>query len=469
MLQTHAIDIDAQRPLAALLPFLPDACLLESALKRPRDGEWSFLGLPSSTLTVDSRGIGDLFTRLRQSVEHLLGQATASDWRAQREQHGLPFAGGLMGWLAYDLAPDFERVRNATPACAQTPGTLWFVVPHVLCRHEPTGKHLVTGTKEGFSDALRRLQVAAALAASESASDNPPQPAHRVDARDRATTSLERAHYLKAVESAIAYIRAGDIFEVNLTQQILATSKLPPHALYHNLRAAAPAPFAAYLTHGSLAIVSASPERLVALRNRRMEARPIKGTRRRGATPTDDARLRAELISSAKDLAELAMVIDLERNDLGRVATLGSVRVVEEAALYTLPTVHHLEGWVEADLAPGLDALDMVRATFPGGSISGAPKPRAMEIIAELEPVPRGLYTGSVGYLDASGDLDLNIAIRTIICHDSTVRFGIGGAITAESDPELEYEESLTKGVALARALGFDLRAALSAPSAPTG
>ncbi|MBC7106739.1 MAG: anthranilate synthase component I family protein, partial [Firmicutes bacterium] len=224
-----------------------------------------------------------------------------------------------------------------------------------------------------------------------------------------------RAAYCAAVRRAREYIAAGDIFEVNLSQRLEAPLEASPWLLYRTLRAVNPAPFAAFLNFPEAAVACASPERFLRLRGGLVETRPIKGTRPRGRTPEEDRRLRDELWNSEKDRAELTMIIDLERNDLGRVCAVGSVHVPELFCLEEYATVFHLVSTVRGRLAPGKDVVDLLRATFPGGSITGAPKIRAMEIIEELEPVRRGIYTGSIGWIGFDGDCDLNIVIRTII------------------------------------------------------
>jgi para-aminobenzoate synthetase component 1 len=223
--------------------------------------------------------------------------------------------------------------------------------------------------------------------------------------------------------------------------------------LYRRLRARNPAPFAAYLDTGEAQIVSASPERFLELRGRRVETRPIKGTRPRGASPEEDRRLGKELSASGKDRAENVMIVDLLRNDLSRVCRDHSVLTPEICALESFATVHHLVSTVTGELRPGLDAVDLLRATFPGGSITGAPKIRAMEIIAELEPTRRGPYCGAIGWLGADGWMDTSITIRTFAIKDGQVAFQAGGGIVADSEPAAEYEEALAKARALIEAL----------------
>ena len=268
-------------------------------------------------------------------------------------------------------------------------------------------------------------------------------------------SSFTHRGYLDAVARVREYILAGDIFEANLSQRLEAPLRESPWSLYQRLRALNPAPFAAFLDFGDVRILSASPERFLRLTpERHVEARPIKGTSARGVYPEHDAALSRALADSVKDRAENLMIVDLLRNDLSRVSVPGTVRAPELFALEHYSTVHHLVSTVVGELAPDRDAVDLLCATFPGGSITGAPKIRAMEIIAELEPSRRGVYCGSIGYLSVTGALDMSIVIRTYLALGRRVYFSVGGAVTADSDPEQEYGETLDKGKALIAALG---------------
>ena len=268
-------------------------------------------------------------------------------------------------------------------------------------------------------------------------------------------SGFTREAYEAAVDRALAYIQAGDIYQVNISQRFQAPCAEDPFDVYLRLRAQSPAPFAAFLRYPDFAILSSSPERFLNYepRSRMVETRPIKGTRPRAAAPDRDRALARSLLVSEKDRAENVMIVDLERNDLGRVAQVGSVKVAALCGLETYATVHHLTSVVQARLREDRDIVDLLRATFPGGSITGAPKIRAMEIIDELEPVARGVYTGAIGYIRFTGEMDLNIAIRTMVLKDGVASFWVGGGIVADSDPGLEYEETLHKGAAMARAL----------------
>ncbi|HUS79837.1 MAG TPA: aminodeoxychorismate synthase component I, partial [Armatimonadota bacterium] len=257
------------------------------------------------------------------------------------------------------------------------------------------------------------------------------------------------------VARALEYIAAGDIFQVNLSQRFDAPLRVPAWELYLRLRERNRAPFAAYLDFGDVQVASASPERFLRVSGTHVQTRPIKGTRPRGGTEAEDARLAQELLASVKDRAELTMIVDLERNDLGRVCRFGSVRVPELCALESYPTVHHLVATVTGELREDGSHVDLLRASLPGGSITGAPKVRAMEIIDELEPTRRGVYTGCIGYLGFDGETDLNIAIRTFTISGGRAWWQVGGGIVADSTPEGEYQETLDKGAALAETLRF--------------
>ena len=267
-------------------------------------------------------------------------------------------------------------------------------------------------------------------------------------------SSFTRRGYLDAIERVREYIFAGDIFQANLSQRFEAPLSEPPWALYRRLRAQNAAPFAVYLDFPDGVVLSVSPERFLRVDvGGHVETRPIKGTRPRGLGPEHDAALGLALAESAKDRAENLMIVDLMRNDLSRVCTPGTVRVAELFALEHYATVHHLVSTVIGELSPGTDALHLLRAAFPGGSITGAPKVRAMEVIAELEPSQRGIYCGAVGYWSVTGALDTSIAIRTAVAMGDRVYFGAGGAIVADSDPEQEYGETLDKARGLIDAL----------------
>jgi para-aminobenzoate synthetase component 1 len=258
---------------------------------------------------------------------------------------------------------------------------------------------------------------------------------------------------MRAVNKVREYIAAGDVFQVNASQRFEADLKMSAFELYKRLRAVNPAPFSSYLSFPEVAIVSASPERFLKVQTDLVETRPIKGTRPRGRDSVEDKLLADELTHSAKDRAENLMIVDLERNDLGRVCRYGTVKVTELAILETFPTVFHLTSTVTGRLRRGKSNVDLLKATFPGGSITGAPKVRAMEIINEIEPTRRSVYTGSIGYLGFNEDMDINIVIRTFLIKEGKAYFQVGGGIIYDSEPEAEYIETLDKARALIGAL----------------
>jgi para-aminobenzoate synthetase component 1 len=270
---------------------------------------------------------------------------------------------------------------------------------------------------------------------------------------DGLTSNFSRAAYLRAVKRAIEYIYAGDVFQVNLAQRLLCPARADPVALYLRLRQRNPAPFAGYFDLGEFQIASASPERFLKVRDRRVEARPIKGTRPRTQGPEADLLAGDELRQSQKDRAENVMIVDLLRNDLSRVCEPESVCVTQLCGLEVYRYVQHLVSAVCGRLHDDLTPIELVEAAFPGGSVTGAPKVRAMEIIAELEPTARGAYCGSLGYLGFDGSLDLSILIRTITAGRGWWQAPVGGGIVAQSVPEHEYQETWDKATGLLRAM----------------
>ena len=265
--------------------------------------------------------------------------------------------------------------------------------------------------------------------------------------------NFAKDEYKQAVDRMIRYIIEGDIYIVNMTQQLTVKSDKVPLDVFYDLRENNPSPFGGYFDYGDFQIVCASPERFLKMQKGHVNTRPIKGTRKRGETPEEDMFMRTELENSEKDKSELLMIVDLERNDLNRVCNPGSVKVTELFTVEEYATVFHLVSDIEGDLEESKNVMDLLEAAFPGGSITGAPKYRAMEIIDEMENNKRNLYTGSIGYLTLDGDCDFNIVIRTALHKDGKYYLGVGGGITAESDLEFEYEETLQKAKAVLQAM----------------
>jgi para-aminobenzoate synthetase component 1 len=440
---------------------------LDSGMDPQRLGRYSFLG-SDPFLIMKSRGRD--ITLIRPDGEKavsgnpfdVLGELL-QEYKLDGNPTALPFVGGAVGYLSYDLGHFIEKLPSKAVDDLQLPECYLAFYDAAAIFDHLEGKAYVaaTGFPEKRSDWQKRAEarlekmkrtVAQAPRLEEDKTSYLDQPiSESVNLRSNFT----HERYLEAVERAREYIKAGDIFQVNLSQRFQADMPLPPYELYRRLRKINPAPFASYLNFDGVTAVSASPERFLRLRGDRVETRPIKGTRPRGKDSPKDEALAKELVNSFKDKAEHVMIVDLERNDIGRVCRFGTVRVSELMALEKYATVFHLTSTVEGRLRPGKNAIDLLKATFPGGSISGAPKVRAMEIIDELEPTRRSVYTGSIGYLSFDGGLDLNIVIRTILVKEGKAYFQVGGAVVYDSDPESEYVETLDKAKALIQALSM--------------
>jgi para-aminobenzoate synthetase component 1 len=371
-----------------------------------------------------------------------------------------PFQGGIAGYLSYDWGAELERVARPSPDrfTPQISDVLLGLYDWVIAwdHREGTAWLISTGIEEGGRG--RSEQRAAARAAWVRERLSAPAPAvsdHPPPAAASPQSNFTRAEYEAAVSRVREYIAAGDVYQVNLAQRFHVPYHGSSLALYRRLRARNPAPFGAYLDFVGTVITSISPERFLSLdaASRVAEARPIKGTRPRGTTPTRDRALARELEESEKDRAENVMIVDLLRNDLGKVCRPGSVTVPTLFALESHPTVHHLVSTVRGVLADGHDAFDVLRAAFPGGSVTGAPKIRAMEIIAELERAPRGVYCGAIGYVSTNGAMDFNIPIRTVVHRDGVATFHAGAGIVWDSEPAAEYQETLAKARTMMEAL----------------
>jgi len=360
-----------------------------------------------------------------------------------------------MGYLSYELGRYIERLPCSVDDDLDLPELAFGFFDRVVASDLASGRKwlLVSGEagenlEAGASAALARLAPGAGGGVGGT-----------VPAQSEPGAALEfecgftADEYLLSVGAVKEYILAGDIYQANLSQRFSAPLLEPAWDLYRRLRVVNSAPFSAYMNFGDFAIASSSPERFLAVDGRRVETRPIKGTSRRYEDPASDERSRQELLASKKDRAELSMIVDLERNDIGRVCEYGSVQVEEHAVLESYARVHHLVSTVTGTLHKGRDVIDLLRATFPGGSITGAPKIRSIEIIDELEPTARSVYTGSIGYLGFNGRHDTNIAIRTMIIRGGRVYFQVGGGIVADSEPAAEFQETLDKGMAMFEAV----------------
>ena len=477
----------AAAELLELIKDRPYSFLLDSGMDPQRLGRYSFLG-SEPFLVMSSRGAEITMVRGRgQEVQHGNPFNAAGElleaYKLNDCPTPVPFVGGAVGYFSYDLCHFMERLPATAVDDLSLPECyLAFYDTIVAYDHLESKTYLVaTGfpeTEEGqrLRRARMRLEevkgwlgsghtIATVSRSPEQGEGEAKQSRRRgcfvaaAPGDDRQSKEIKLKsnftpeEYKKAVNRVREYIAAGDVFQVNLSQRFEADLKLPPFELFERLRTINPAPFAGYLNFPGVAIVGASPERFLKVQGDLVETRPIKGTRPRGRDPVEDKRLAQELTHSAKDHAENVMIVDLERNDLGRVCRYGTVEVTELAILETFSTVFHLTSTVVGRLRRGESNIDLLKATFPGGSITGAPKVRAMEIIDEIEPTRRSVYTGSMGYLGFNQNMDINIVIRTFLVKEGRAYFQVGGAIIYDSDAEAEYMETLDKGKALIRAL----------------
>jgi para-aminobenzoate synthetase component I len=429
------------------------AFLLDSGRSSDGLGSYSFIGF-DPFLVFRAKDRPDTLGEL-QSLLRRYSSPSLTPQRPSLNAPALPFIGGAVGFLSYELCTQLEKLpRTRTDDLPEIPDAEFGFYDALIAHEHATGRTWLVANPVASTpatDLLARLRTTLNLPTEpvcHSISDKPSELTG-----GKPTANFDFATYSAAIARIKTYIASGDVYQVNLTQRFATPLPCPAYALYQRLRARSPAPFAAFLAFDRVQIVSSSPERFLTLRNGRIETRPIKGTRPRSADPSTDARLAAELVSSEKDRAELLMIVDLERNDLGRVCEFGSVRVEKLWQLESHPTVHHLVSTVSGKLRAGLTVIDCIRATFPGGSITGAPKIRSMQIIDELEPHRRHIYTGAIGYIGFDGNADLNIAIRTITCVNDHAYYHVGGGVVWDSEPAAEYQETLDKGRAMHDAL----------------
>jgi len=357
----------------------------------------------------------------------------------QENKYDLPLISGGIAYFSYDYGRKFENIKTRHKKDVDIPeAVIRFYKTYIIEDIEKQEIYISYQDKKDFDNLNTKIEEEKLIKNNNLANFK---------------SNFEKDEYLKAIKKTIDYIIEGDIYIMNLTQRLMIESKKSPLQVFSYLRKYNPAPFGAYLDFDNFEVVSASPERFIKMKDRLIETRPIKGTRKRGATEEEDLALKNELANSEKDKSELLMIVDLERNDLNRICELKSVVVDELFEVETYSTVFHLVSTIRGKLKEKYSFVDLIRATFPGGSITGAPKIRAMEIIDELENSRRDLYTGSIGYVSFNGDCDLNIVIRTAIHKDGKYYLGVGGGITCESELDFEYEETLQKAKAILEAI----------------
>ncbi len=444
----------------------PHCLWLDSALRHPERGRYSFLAADPfdywQTTPSSGTDLAKLAARLSQYATPAIRDLP-------------PFQGGAAGVLGYGLGHALETLPRPAFDEFQVPTLAlgWYDVV-VAWDHAANSAWIVSQGLPELEPAARQRRAAARLQEfRQLLAGNPASlqggirksiapiapdqlaPQFPADGASGLTSNFSHAQYLRAAERAIRYVCEGDIFQVNLSQRLLLPARDDSAELYVRLRERNPAPMAGYFNLGTFQVVSSSPERFMRVEDRLVETRPIKGTRNRMGDRDVDGRVEAELLESEKDRAENTMIVDLSRNDLARVCEPASIRVPQLCGLERYPFVIHLVSVITGRLQEGMEAVDLIRAAFPGGSITGAPKVRAMEIIAELEPTARGPYCGSLGYFGLNGAMDLSILIRTIAAGRGWWQIPVGGAIVAQSDPQREYEETWHKAEGMLQAVGI--------------
>jgi anthranilate synthase component 1 len=458
-LETFA-DLDTPLSIYLKLADGPHSYLLESVQGGERFGRYSFIGLTTPTRIAVSGSTILLLTgnRVAERRDHTNPMSYISEFMARFKVPHLPglprFAGGLVGYFAYDtvryIEPKLADVQKPDPL--GVPDILLLLSEEIAIVDNLSGKlTLVVYAEPGFPGAWKQAQarlkeligrLRAPVKLPQDSRAAPPAPSFE----------FAEADFKAAVRRAKQYIIDGDIMQVVLSQRMSRPYAASPLALYRALRTLNPSPYMFFFDFGDFQVVGASPEILVRLETeegkRKVTVRPIAGTRRRGANAAEDARLAAELLADPKERAEHLQLLDLGRNDLGRIAKIGSVRVTEQYAIERYSHVMHIVSNVEGELKDDEGPMAVLKATFPAGTVSGAPKVRAMEIIDELEPTKRGIYAGAVGYLGFNGDMDLCIAIRTAVIKDGRIFVQAGAGIVADSDPDAEWQETLNKAKA---------------------
>ncbi len=452
------ISADLDTPVSTWLKLAPlrPRYLLESVEGGAHLARYSFLGFGKTVeFRLDSAGMrvaGEQRAR-PAGREELLAALRATLAKAPRLSPvipDLPFAGGLVGVAGYDLVRYFERLPNAPehPNNPVAPEAAYVAAESLLVFDHLTRRIALLHT--GDEQARKRLRVQVIELLRGALPPSPPK-----GSQVAAAQSLSGDEYMRAVAASKAFIASGDVYQLVLSVQFTGTHTLSPFETYRALRLLNPSPYMFFVDLGDIQVAGSSPEALVKLRRGHASLRPIAGTRPRGATPEQDLCHEQSLLADEKENAEHVMLVDLARNDLGRVATAGSVHVDPYRCIERYSHVMHIVSGVQGELAAGKDAFDLFAAAFPAGTLVGAPKVRAMELIDEMEPVRRGLYAGTVGYFGSNGDMDQAIAIRTLIFRGDTYSYQAGAGIVADSVPETEYNEVLAKSAILRSALAI--------------
>ncbi|KUJ71155.1 anthranilate synthase component I [Thiomicrospira sp. WB1] len=473
VMRTILSDYDTPLSVYHKVANAPYTYLLESVQGGDQWGRYSIIGLPCRQRVSVTGSVVSVTERSAEGEETLVEQQATQDPLAWLEafqarfnvpqQTGLPvFTGGLVGYFGYDSIEYVEpRLQGTTPRQDDigAPDIVMMVSTELVVFDNLSGQvhvivHADAKTDQAWSKAQTRLDEIAARIHAPLPPSEPMAAAPELQESDF-VSSFGEAAFKDAAAQIKEYILAGDAMQVVISQQMSASFDHPPLALYRALRYLNPSPYMFFLDLGDFHVVGSSPEILVRLEAGKVTVRPIAGTRRRGQTPQQDREMEADLLADPKERAEHLMLIDLGRNDVGRIAQTGSVELTEKMVVERYSHVMHIVSNVDGRVKDGLSAMDVLRATFPAGTVSGAPKIRAMEIINELEPVKRGVYAGAVGYLGWHGNMDTAIAIRTAVIKDGRLFVQAGAGVVADSDPQSEWDETLNKGRAIFKAAAF--------------
>jgi len=442
-------DMDAF-DIYTIFKYQENSILLESGLKQGDLGRYSYIGINPFCTFKWQDGVGELDgVKFKADGMNYLSQLL-DKYRFENDTK-LPFISGAIGYFSYDFARSIENIPNLNQKDVDIPQCYFNFYDNIVIIDNKENKTYISacgklGPSEKSIDIIEN-----AISNSEKVKYSK-YPSYE-EKNEKFVSNFTRDKYIKTLKKVREYIENGDIYITNLTQSFTVDTKKTPYETYKKLRFINPAPFAAYMNLDKFSVVSSSPEEFLKIENKIVQTRPIKGTCARGANEEEDNKNKLELLASEKEKAELLMIVDLERNDLSKVCKPNSVKVKSLYELEKYSTVYHLSSTIEGELKDEVSSMDCIKACYPGGSITGAPKIRSMEIIEELEPTMRNIYTGCIGYLGFDGNVELNIVIRTILMKDNKAYIGVGGGITWRSIEEAEYDETLIKAKALINAL----------------
>jgi anthranilate synthase component I len=461
---------DLETPVSAFLKLgdNPFSFLLESVEGGDKWARYSFLGCdPSTVISLKGSKVEILEGDKKESKE--TGESHPLDYLKKMlskykpvDDPTLPrFSGGAVGFICYDMVRYYEELPDNTEDDLNLPDAVFVVADTLLIFDDIFKKIKIVSNafiendnlEEAYQKAIDKIDSIEKKLLEPLKTAPFPKPSGKKMDPDKIESNFEKEEFKKSVQKIKDYIKEGDVIQTVLAQRLKFDVSQDPFTIYRALRTVNPSPYMYYLNFGETYVVGASPEVLVRVEDDFAETRPIAGTRPRGENELEDRKLEEELLNDQKELAEHIMLVDLGRNDLGRVAKIGSVKVNESFSIERYSHVMHIVSNVQCRLKEGMDCFEALKSTFPAGTLSGAPKIRAMEIIDELEPTRRGIYGGAVGYIGFSGNLDAAIAIRTLVIKNNAAYLGVGAGIVADSDPEKEFEETMNKGKALLKAI----------------